>query len=340
MRIALLPDGDSANTAYRSIGPMTALERRGHELRQLDRLEERELRAALEWCDVLHVHRVCGPGVVRFARVAKAAGAAVVWDDDDDIARPPRGLTGNLVTTGRKAAEHLAARMKLFETVDLVTTTNPVLGDVFLGDGAPEVRVIENYVIDGFVRDRLPRRGMHVGWVACLEHRMALERLPIVSTLEALLDRHPDLRVTTLGIKLDLRSDRYEHVPGVPIVKMLQHASSFGIGIAPLASDIAINHARSNIKLKEYAAVGVPWLASPIGPYAGLGEKQGGRLVPDDGWYDALDALLRNDRARRKLAKRATRWGDEQRLERNVTRWEQALEHVVARSPRASLGVA
>ena len=49
-----------------------------------------------------------------------------------------------------------------------------------------------------------------------------------------------------------------------------------------------MNRARSNIKLKEYAAAGACWLASPIGPYVGLGEKQGGRLV-----------------ARRRLARRA-----------------------------------
>jgi glycosyltransferase involved in cell wall biosynthesis len=336
MRIALLPDGESANTAYRSRGPMSALARRGHDVRLLDRSEERRLRGMLEWCDVLHIHRVCGPGIVKLARAAKAAGAAVVFDDDDDIARPPKGLGGSLVLNGRKAADHLAARMRLFETVDLVTTTSGTLADVFAGDGAPEVRVIENYVLDDFVRDRLPRRSGHVGWVACLEHRLDLERLPIVSTLQALLDRHPDVHVTTLGIKLELDSDRYRHVPGVPLTEMLRHASSFEIGIAPLASDLAMNHARSNIKVKEYAAVGVPWLASPIGPYAGLGEKQGGRLVPDDGWFDALDALVRNDRARRKLAKRALRWGDEQRLNRNASRWEETLDDVLARARRAA----
>ncbi|MCX6521415.1 MAG: hypothetical protein NTZ21_12190, partial [Actinobacteria bacterium] len=31
---------------------------------------------------------------------------------------------------------------------------------------------------------------------------------------------------------------------------------------------------------RGHAAAGTPWLASPIGPYAGMGEAQGGRLVP------------------------------------------------------------
>src|SRR5207249_1565318 len=66
---------------------------------------------------------------------------------------------------------------------------------------------------------------------------------------------------------------------------------SFDIGLAPLA-DLPGNRARSDIKVKEYAASGVPWLASPVGPYVQLGEEQGGRLVPDDLWFEALDRLV------------------------------------------------
>ncbi len=34
------------------------------------------------------------------------------------------------------------------------------------------------------------------------------------------------------------------------------------------------------MKLKEYAGAGAPWLASPIGPYAGLGEEQAAGSSP------------------------------------------------------------
>jgi glycosyltransferase involved in cell wall biosynthesis len=125
-------------------------------------------------------------------------------------------------------------------------------------------------------------------------------------------------------------------MPWVPLPNLSRQLSAFDIGIAPLSHAVAINHTRSNIKLKEYAAVGVPWLASPIGPYTGLGEKQGGRLVPDDRWFDELDTLVRNDRARRKLAKRASRWGREQALSRNTAQWEQALSHAIARARGAA----
>jgi len=91
MRIAYLPDGASANAAYRSIGPMQALARRGHEVRELDPARTDRWPELLRWCEVLHVHRVCDDGAVELARGARASGAAVVWDDDD-VTRPPAGI--------------------------------------------------------------------------------------------------------------------------------------------------------------------------------------------------------------------------------------------------------
>jgi hypothetical protein len=335
MRIALLPDGESTNTAYRSIGPITALAEQGHEVRRIGPQVD-PARGTLQWCDVLHVHRHCNTATVTLARTAKAAGAAVVWDDDDDLVRPPKEIAAGGLADGARRLARRNVRSKLFQTVDLVTTPSHVLADVFQRDGAPETRVIENHVIDSFLGDRLPRGELCIGWVACLEHRLDLRHVPITRVLTDLLDAHPHLHVVTIGIRLDIEHDRYRHVHGVPLHEMLRQVSAFDIGIAPLSADVPINLGRSNVKVKEYAAVGVPWLASPVGPYVGLGERQGGRLVDDDRWYDALDALVRSARARRKLAKRATRWGREQLLSRNVGQWEHSLAHAVAHARTAA----
>jgi hypothetical protein len=76
----------------------------------------------------------------------------------------------------------------------------------------------------------------------------------------------------------------------------------------------------------------VPWLASPIGPYGRLGEKQGGRLVEDDGWYDALRRLIDKERERRKLAKRAARWASGETLSKNIVRWERSFAEAIQRA--------
>jgi glycosyltransferase involved in cell wall biosynthesis len=337
VRIAYLPDGATANAAYRSIGPMRTLAEHGHDVRELelDRMDSWD--DLLRWCEVLHVHRVCDGGSVDLARAAKAAGAAVVWDDDDDVTRVPRGTPEYKNVGGLRGERRRTARTRMFASVDLVTTPSAHLAERFRAGGAREAHVLENYVIDEFARiDRPARDELRIGWVAAAEHKLDLERLSIVDALQRLLDAHPHVRVMTIGIKLPLGGDRYEHVPGVPLTRLIQQLAACSIGIAPLSPAVAINHARSSIKLKEYAAAGVPWLASPIGPYAGLGEGEGGRLVADDRWFEELDALVRSDRARRKLAKRAQRWGRTQLLSRNIDRWERELAWAVAHAPSVS----
>lgn len=150
--------------------------------------------------------------------------------------------------------------------------------------------------------------------------------------LQQLLDERADVRVASIGLRLGLRSERYDHRGMVPFDALTREVASFDIAIAPLA-ELDFNRARSNVKLKEYAAAGVPWLASPIGPYAKLGEKQAGRLVPDDCWHEALTCPLESSRDRRKLAKRA-QVGGGQTLARQSGVWESASTDAVVLARR------
>jgi glycosyltransferase involved in cell wall biosynthesis len=330
MRIAFLPDGHSANTMYRCRGPMQVLAHYGHETRELDPADMRRWPELLAWCEVLHIHRVCDAGTVSLVETARQAGAVVVWDDDDDVTQVPRHNPNHREAGGLKGTRRLAARRRLFELVDLVTTPSAVLAETFRDAGAAAVRVLENYVIQDRIRPRLRDPGtVTIGWTAGSEHQLDVERLPIREALGRLLDAHPHARVTTLGIALGLRSERYRHVANVPFPTLLDEVAGFDVGIAPLSAHWKISRSRSNVKLKEYAAAGVPWLASPIGPYAQLGEREGGRLVADDRWFEELEHLVLDTATRRKLAKRAQRWGQSQALLRNGRQWEDALATVL-----------
>src|SRR6185312_4261933 len=144
-------------------------------------------------------------------------------------------------------------------------------------------------------------------------------------------DERPEVRVVSFGLGLGLRGERYRHVDVVPLFELTRAAAAFDVGIAPL-SDIAMNRARSNVKLKEYAAAGACWLASPVGPYLGHGERQGGRLVPDDGWHDALTRLIEKPRERARLTKRAGRWVVGEMLSKHAAEWEARFEEAIARA--------
>jgi glycosyltransferase involved in cell wall biosynthesis len=336
MRIAFVPHGHEVNSAYRSILPHLRLGDRGHEVQEID-YRRPVSRNVAGWCDVLHIHRWCEQEIVKLAQTAKASGAAVVWDDDDDSLRPPKNTTRTKAQRGRGAAIRLAARRRLFGIADLVTTTNPALADVFRAEGARTVHVIENYVMEELLVPRQPHTGFLVGWYGLEEHKLDVEHIPLVDALEDLLEAHPDVHVTTVGVRLrGLTHERYRYLQPMRIRDLMQLTASFDVGLAPLSPEVRINHLRSSIKVKEYAALGVPWLASPIGPYAGLGEKQGGRLVPDDRWFEELDALVRDERARSKLARRAESWGYSQRLSPNLEQWERAYRYAVGQARQAA----
>jgi glycosyltransferase involved in cell wall biosynthesis len=337
MRIAYVADPRSGNGFYRGIGPMSALAQlRGHQVVPLRLGGGPPPLAAVHEIDVLHMHRYGEEGAVRLAREAKAHGAAVAWDNDDDMGSVPKGTPGYRKQGGMMWERRLAGMRKIFAIADLVTAPNATLVERLREYGAPHANVIENHVPDQFVlRGRPPREGVTIGWIAGLEHQLDVERIAIREALQRLLDERPEARVVSIGLGLGLRGERYRHIDVVPLMELTRAASVFDIGIAPL-SDIAMNRARSNVKLKEYAAGGACWLASPIGPYAGMGEKQGGRLVADGDWFDALVRLVDKPRERAKLTKRAAKWVAGQTLSKNVGAWEAAFETAIARARAAA----
>jgi glycosyltransferase involved in cell wall biosynthesis len=327
MKIGFVAAPDAPGGWYRGIGPMLALhQRRGHEIRQLVVPREGIRPGLVPGCDVLHVYRWHEPEIIQLVRRAKELGIAVVYDNDDDMTAIPKE-SDNYRDYGALAGERARSQIaKLAQMADLVTVPTPLLVERYREYGAERVEVIENYVPDAALHASAPPNGQHVvfGWLAGSEHHLDVERLPLGEQLGRLLDAHEQLRIRMIGVSLRLRHERYEHVPRVNFFDLPSAMAKLDVGMAPLA-DIPFNYGRSNIKVKEYAAVGKPWLASPVGPYAGLGERQGGRLVAADRWYEEVERLLLDVKARRKLAKRAAKWGRPQTVTAHVKRWEDAL---------------
>ena len=143
------------------------------------------------------------------------------------------------------------------------------------------------------------------------------------------------MRVVSFGLGLGLRGERYRHVDVVPLFELTRAAAAFDVGIAPLA-DIAMNRARSNIKLKEYAAAGACLARLADRPLRGIGEKQGGRLVADDGWHEALAAPGRQAARAREAHQARRKWVAGETLTKHAATWEAQLRAGVARARAAA----
>jgi glycosyltransferase involved in cell wall biosynthesis len=325
VRIAVFANGKEMSSHYRAFEPMIALTNRGHSvwINHVDGSFAPEMADA----DVALISRWQGVGAKKLMQGLHRAGIAVVWVHDDAVDLDP-----NLNPRALEVQQRRAEIRALLELADAIATTSEPLAASYREMGGEPVHVIENYLGEHYAGlATRPHEGLVIGWAAWVDHQADWKALGLHETFLRLLERHPNIRAASVGmIDLGLPRERYSRSPEVPFEQLGQALTAFDIGIAPIV-DMPFNRARSNIKVKEYSAVGIPWLASPIGPYASLGEQQGGRLVPDDRWYDALDELIRNGRARRKLAKRARKWAAEQMLDKHTDRWEAVLREAIER---------
>jgi len=333
MRIAFIANPELPGGWYRGIGPMGALGERGHEIVQLWRGHDGIRAHQLAGCDLLHVHREYSVDVLKVVGWAKQQGMALVYDNDDDLRAVPSNLAAYRALGGFAGEQVLRRLQRMLTQTDLAIATSDQIAARFREYGAAHVRQIENYVPDRVLDTTAPpnRDQVVVGWVAGREHRVDVERMPLREQLGRALDACPQLVVETIGVGLGLRHERYRHVSRLDFFDLHPAMAAWDVGLAPLA-DLPFNHARSNIKVKEYAALGKPWLASPIGAYASLGEKQGGRLVADERWTEEVVRLASRSRERRKLARQARRWGRAQSVFAHVELWEEALAEALARA--------
>jgi glycosyltransferase involved in cell wall biosynthesis len=320
MNIAAFFWGAHPSSNYRAIHPLTELTRRGHlvatymEQEQVN-LSDDELDMILEDFDVVFMARYIEPEAVELARRLNAAGMGILWDYDDDVVRPERraGFDG------------------MVPLVDVVTTTNEQLAERYREYGARNVVAVPNFITrPSLVAPRRRHEGTVLGYIGWIDHQDDWDGLGLRDIVEDLLEIHPDLRVESVGpIDLRLPAERYHSYGVLNFDQLPQAIAGFDLAIAPLI-DKPGNATRSDIKLKEYAVAGVPWLASDYGPYVDYSEDQGGRLVRDDEWFDALNGLLSDGKAQRKLAKKGQKWAKDQTLERNASLWAAAFEHAIA----------
>jgi len=332
MRIAVLTHDDSANAYYRAHVPMGTLAQRGHEVVGACIAGPREVppAAALEHFDVVYVWRLFYEPIWRLARALRERGVGIVWDNDDDMTELPRISPAYRQYGGPAARRTLIDIKAMMAAAHVVTTPSEGLAQRLRALGAEPV-VVENYLPAVLARPARTSASVVIGWTASMEHRRDWDQMGLAAVLRRLMDEHPQLVVKSIGVRLGFDGPRYEHARGVPVADLLHYVAHFDIGIAPLL-DIPFNRARSNVKLKEYAAAGAAWVASDVGPYRGMGEREGGIVVDEGGWYDALSTLVVDAKRRRKLAASGAKWARTQVVGAHVGRWEQVLGEAVVRA--------
>ena len=224
-------------------------------------------------------------GTPKQIEIAQSLGQRIVVDVDDYY----QGLTPSNAAYEMTNPETNKRRNRdiyneVIEAADIVTVSTPFLLDHYKAK-RENVYLVRNGVnARQFHRRPLSSSKPVIGWTGSTSYRNNdLEQLR--EWLPDFLEEH-DLMFHHAG-----HSDNgptFHHVTGVnpnrirtsPILPITHYpdAFQFDIGIVPLA-DIPFNHAKSNIKGLEYAANGIPFVASDLPEYRLLHEDGVGHIA-------------------------------------------------------------
>lgn len=321
MRVFGWSAGNNGCQFYRLALPLAALAEIGWETSFSERLPTPVQFGAD--ADVLIGQRVCNEGSSKtWQRFAREGRMKLVFEVDDDL------LTVD--PSNREAFGTFAEpdrRRRLIENIavaDVVTTSTDVLADR-LSQINPNVHVVPNAVPDWLLEWERPVNDLlTIGWGGGASH--ARDFAECASYLRRFLGRNPEVEFHNVG------QDYRQGWPQARFSRWFEDTNAwlrhidFDIGLAPLVPSV-FNQAKSPIKALEYAALGIPAIASEVGPYPGFVEDGvTGLLVrrPHE-WAAALKALADDPEERARLGTNAREKAAQHTMRATVGLWAEAM---------------
>ena len=280
--------------------------------------------------DVVVFQRTLQSRMPDFIRSLQRQGIACVVELDDDMAALDAQHANFREVHPRYSPDanwqHLKACCAL---ADLVTVTTPALAERYAGHG--RYAVLPNYVEDALLAYE-PERKWGIGWSGYVPTHPNDPQ--VMGAAAADLERQGhQWRVIGDGVGaaeafgLDdvkdtgwLEQGAYYH--GVATLRA---------GVVPLA-DSAFNRAKSWLKGLEYAALGVPFVASPLPEYVRLQNEAGAGMLASKPrqWRAYLKAIMEDESKAYELAAHArAQVAGRLTIQANAWKWDEAWARAV-----------
>ena len=336
MRIFGGHDGGSGCAWYRVILPFAELAKHGYETTAVSSSKrdggKGATRQAMAGHDVIVAQKWdnhAGLGVWR----RQALRSKLVYELDDDMfsIEPVNFASWQQFSRPevRDAVVHAA------QTADLVTVSTEPLAEV-MREYAANVAVLPNH-IPGWVLDLPAPAGERpaVGWHGGASHGTDI-RL-IGRPVREFLNRHPGWDAVMIGAdyRTAVRHERCGYVPWVHVTdapEAFYTAIDWDIGLAPLQLNV-FNRSKSHIKALEYAARGIPVIASDAEPYNRfvLHGVTGFLVRQDHEWLKYLEELAGDEGLRRSMGAKAKEQARAWTIEQGWKLWADAYEGLMVR---------
>lgn len=212
---------------------------------------------------------------------------------------------------------------------ELVTVSTEPLAEV-VGQWNPDVAVLPNHIDAALLEVHRPRRErVTVGWAGGDSHILDLR--VVAGQLRRFLDRHPDVDMHFVGTdysRLLRRQCRY--TPFRSPVWTYYQGIDFDIGLAPLAGNV-FNRSKSHIRVLEYAALGIPVVASDEPAYRDMviDGVTGFLIRRDHEWAARLRDLANDHDMRADMGANARRHAAGWTIQRGHHGWQRAYQRLV-----------
>lgn len=315
---------------YRIREPLRGLALRGHETKTLPAATA----DVFDNYDVVLVRGLHNPRnsiLWRWAAQSKVR-ALLVYDLDDDIwGWHPNSQEDRYWNDQRR----LNAELNI-QCADLVTTPTDALAEV-LRELNINVTVLPNTIPDKLLKLLPPKRNgsFVVGWQGAQQHVRDLEL--VYNPVLRFMLRHSDVQFHVWGpqgvsdFPNALQSRIHAH-PWISSVWGHYARLHMDIGLAPIDPAYRFNETKSDVRLREYAALGIPFVASRSEAYTATALSTRGLVAETaEEWEEALELLYKDARLRDWIAEqgrlRARLWT----TEANGVEWERAYVAAIQR---------
>jgi glycosyltransferase involved in cell wall biosynthesis len=214
---------------------------------------------------------------------------------------------------------------------DAVTVSTERLGQV-VADYNPNVFVLPNCIDQSVLAMTRPRpEAVTVGWAGSPTHYR--DFVSVQSELTTFFRKNAWVQTHFVGMNYGEVIGR-PHSRNTPWEANLHDYLArvdFDIGIAPLQYT-DFNRSKSDIKFLEYAALGIPVVASNFGPYADSIEHGVTGLLakhPHE-WTRYLRQLVNDAAMRDEIGRNAREWAATRTIQANAWRWNAVYQTVAA----------
>jgi glycosyltransferase involved in cell wall biosynthesis len=263
--------------------------------------------------DVVVLQRGGWPGatlaaIVDLVRAARHRGAKLVYDIDDDL------LSSHPVAEIEDVLGPQRPRIRfLLREADLVIAATATLANRLQALN-PRRIVWRNALDEALLPDPVPlSRSADIGYFGTHSHLPDL--MAIVASLQAAASAVPDARIELCGISDDPRlrllfagrlATSLRPVQGhyANFHRMLAHEFGWRVGLAPLLGG-PFNHGKSDIKVLDYAAAGIPAVVADQPAYDDWDDGKTVLRATPDGFGQAVVRLLHDEDLSRSIARQA-----------------------------------